>query len=175
MGSQRFVFAVTRSQLNRRKSARSPNDVRSRFPLRQTGKGRDCARDSDRRCVRRFCFERTNGARPAISSFTASPSWVTAGQSATLSWSVSGVTSLSVDGLGAVTGSSAQVTPAADTTYVLTASNEFGSTQRRRRLRCSGRRRPGSRQCRRSECELRRGDYLTFSARARHGATPPRV
>jgi len=69
------------------------------------------------------------GPRPAISSFTASPSWVTAGQSATLSWSVSGVTSLSVDGLGAVTGSSAQVTPAADTTYVLTASNEFGSTQ----------------------------------------------
>jgi hypothetical protein len=69
------------------------------------------------------------GPRPAISSFTASPSWVTAGQSATLSWSVSGATSLSVDGLGAVTGSSAQVTPAADTTYVLTASNEFGSTQ----------------------------------------------
>src|SRR6266853_5004 len=69
------------------------------------------------------------GPRPAISSFTASPSWVTAGQGATLSWSVSGATSLSVDGLGAVTGSSAQVTPAADTTYVLTASNEFGSTQ----------------------------------------------
>jgi hypothetical protein len=69
------------------------------------------------------------GPRPVISSFTASPSWVTAGQSATLSWKVSGATSLGVDGIGAVTGSSVQVTPAADTTYVLTASNEFGSTQ----------------------------------------------
>ena len=66
---------------------------------------------------------------PTISSFAANPSWVTTGQSSTLSWSVSGATSLRVDGLGAVTGSSVQVTPAADTTYVLTASNEFGSTQ----------------------------------------------
>jgi hypothetical protein len=69
------------------------------------------------------------GAAPVIASFDANPSWVTTGQSSTLVWSVSGATSLSIESLGAVTGASAQVTPAADTTYVLTATNEFGSTK----------------------------------------------
>jgi hypothetical protein len=64
-----------------------------------------------------------------IASFLANPSWVTTGQSSTLVWSVRGATSLSIDRVGAVTGASFRVTPAADTAYVLTATNEFGSTQ----------------------------------------------
>ena len=66
---------------------------------------------------------------PVIQSFSASPSWLTSGGSATLKWSVTGATSLSLSNVGAVSGTSAQVTPVADTTYVLTATNQFGSTQ----------------------------------------------
>jgi hypothetical protein len=68
-------------------------------------------------------------AAPVITSFMASPAWVTTGNSSTLKWTVSGATSLSIDSLGPVSGASVQVTPAADTTYVLTATNQFGSTQ----------------------------------------------
>src|SRR6516225_2002127 len=70
-----------------------------------------------------------SGQAPVIESFAASPSWVTAGESATLKWSVTGAESVSLSPAGTVAGSSAQVTPTADTTYVLTASNQFGSTQ----------------------------------------------
>ena len=66
---------------------------------------------------------------PTISAFAAQPSWVTTGQSTVLSWTVSGATTLSISGVGTVSGSSVAVTPALDTDYVLTASNEFGSTQ----------------------------------------------
>jgi hypothetical protein len=66
---------------------------------------------------------------PVIASFTLSPSWMTTGQTATLKWSVSGATSLTVDPIGAVTGTSTQVTATADTNYVLTATNQYGSTQ----------------------------------------------
>jgi len=66
---------------------------------------------------------------PTISSFAAQPSWVITGQGVTLRWAVSGATKLSISGVGAVSGSSVQVSPAADTTYVLTASNDSGSTQ----------------------------------------------
>jgi hypothetical protein len=67
---------------------------------------------------------------PTISSFTASPASIApfAGRgSATLSWSVSSATSLSINGLGAVIGNSIQVTPSQTTTYTLTASNAQGS------------------------------------------------
>src|SRR5438105_4155834 len=44
--------------------------------------------------------------KPAINSFTASPSVISDGQSSTLSWSVTGATSLSINhGVGDVTGS----------------------------------------------------------------------
>jgi len=66
---------------------------------------------------------------PVIQSFTASPSWVTAGGNATLRWSVTGASSLTLSSVGAVSGTSTPVTPGADTTYVLTATNQFGSTQ----------------------------------------------
>lgn len=65
---------------------------------------------------------------PVVQSFTASPLTVTAGQSSTLSWSVTGATSVSIDnGVGAPTANSVSVTPAATTTYTLTAVNGAGS------------------------------------------------
>jgi hypothetical protein len=69
------------------------------------------------------------GQAPVIQSFTASPSWVTAGGGTTLKWSVTAADSVSLSPGATIAGSSAQVTPATDTTYVLTASNAFGSTQ----------------------------------------------
>jgi len=66
---------------------------------------------------------------PAISAFSASPAQVQPGQSVTLSWTVQGATSLTISpGVGSVDGlSSRAVTPAASTTYVLTAANPSGS------------------------------------------------
>jgi hypothetical protein len=67
-------------------------------------------------------------ASPVISSFTANPTSIQAGQSSTLNWSVSGATSLSIaPGVGLVTGSSVSVSPSATTTYTLTATNTGGS------------------------------------------------
>jgi len=66
---------------------------------------------------------------PVISSFSATPASITAGQATTLSWSVSGATSLSLDNaIGDVTGSTTRsVSPTASTTYVLTARNSAGN------------------------------------------------
>jgi hypothetical protein len=67
------------------------------------------------------------GAAPSISSFTATPTSVSAGGSATLTWSVSGASYLIVSPqLGAVRGTSASVTPAQTTTYTLYATNQYG-------------------------------------------------
>jgi hypothetical protein len=68
-------------------------------------------------------------APPTIASFTANPPTIQAGQSSTLSWSVSDATSLNIDnGVGTVTSSgSRSVSPAASTTYTLTATNSAGS------------------------------------------------
>ena len=72
-----------------------------------------------------------NGPPPApvITSFTANPTTVTAGQSTTLSWTTSGATAVSIDnGVGDVTNrTSIVVTPPQTTTYLLTASGS-GST-----------------------------------------------
>jgi hypothetical protein len=66
---------------------------------------------------------------PTITSFTANPGSVPPGQSSTLSWSVSGATSLSIaPGPGTVAGTSVSVTPSATTTYTLTATNSVGSS-----------------------------------------------
>ena len=70
-----------------------------------------------------------NGATPAapprIPAFGATPATVRGGQSATLSWTTSGATSVVIDnGVGAQpTSGSTTVTPAQTTTYTLTASN----------------------------------------------------
>ncbi len=70
-----------------------------------------------------------SGTAPVISSFAASPASIAPGASTTLTWSVSGATSLSLDhGIGTVTGAtSAPASPSATTTYTLTATNASGS------------------------------------------------
>lgn len=70
----------------------------------------------------------TPGAQPSISSFNAEPSSISAGESANLSWNVSGATTITIDqGIGnvALTGTRA-VAPTTTTTYTLTASSSAG-------------------------------------------------
>ena len=70
------------------------------------------------------------GQAPGIQSFTASPSGsVHAGTPVTLSWSATNASYLIVSPqVGAVRGTSVNVTPTATTTYTLYAANEFGRT-----------------------------------------------
>jgi len=71
-----------------------------------------------------------SGTPPEITSFTASPSLISApGEAVTLSWAVSGaVTGFSIDqGVGAVSGTRTVVNPTATTIYTLTAMNGSGS------------------------------------------------
>jgi hypothetical protein len=68
---------------------------------------------------------------PSIASLTAAPSAIIAGQSSTLSWTVSGSQPLSLaidNGIGSVSGTSTTVRPTVPTTYTLTATNSLGST-----------------------------------------------
>jgi hypothetical protein len=67
------------------------------------------------------------GAVPAIASFTASPTTVSAGANVTLSWSAAGASYFDVTPqVGAIRGNSVVVTPSQTTTYTLNATNEFG-------------------------------------------------
>jgi peptidoglycan-associated lipoprotein len=70
--------------------------------------------------------------RPVINSFTIEPSTIDRGQSASLRWSVSNATDMSIDhGIGAVQSQGQrQVFPAATTTYVLTVNGPGGSDTR---------------------------------------------
>jgi hypothetical protein len=63
-------------------------------------------------------------------TLSVSPTSLTTGQSATLTWTTSGAVSLSIDqGIGTVAASGSQiVSPAGTTTYTLTATNVSGST-----------------------------------------------
>jgi hypothetical protein len=76
------------------------------------------------------CSSHSGGGSPApiIASFTARPASVATGVFTTLSWMVTSATALSIDqGVGNVTGrSSVSVSPAADTTYTLTAEGPGG-------------------------------------------------
>jgi peptidoglycan-associated lipoprotein len=69
---------------------------------------------------------------PSIYAFTAEPSTIERGQSATLSWEVSDATDIEVGpGIGAVAArGSRQVYPSDTTTYTLTAKGPGGSTSR---------------------------------------------
>ena len=73
----------------------------------------------------------TTPAAPVVAQFSAEPSTIQRGQSATLRWEVSGeATSVSINqGIGTVrsTGSQ-QVSPSSSTTYTLTASGPGGTT-----------------------------------------------
>ncbi len=67
------------------------------------------------------------GSAPAISSFTASATSVTAGTAVTLSWQAAGASYYLVNPqVGPVRGNSVVVNPSATTTYTLAATNEFG-------------------------------------------------
>jgi hypothetical protein len=72
-----------------------------------------------------------SGNAPTISSFGANPSTITSGSSATLSWSTSGATAISISP-GNFTSSqpsgSTSVSPTTTTTYTLTATNAAGSS-----------------------------------------------
>ena len=72
----------------------------------------------------------TSSQAPVISSFDADPSTIAAGESSTLSWSVVGATTVSIDqGIGnvALAGRRA-VVPSATTVYTLTATNAAGGS-----------------------------------------------
>jgi hypothetical protein len=76
-----------------------------------------------------FITKSATSAAPVIQSFSANPASIAPGQASTLAWSVTGATSLSLSpGIGAVTGSSQVINPAATTEYTLTATNAHGST-----------------------------------------------
>jgi hypothetical protein len=69
------------------------------------------------------------GPSPTISSFSANPSTVSAGQPVTLSWSVTNSTYNIIDPTaGPVRGTSVVVNPSATTTYTLYTTNQFGRT-----------------------------------------------
>jgi len=70
------------------------------------------------------------GTGPAIGSFIATPSSIPAGQSSTLSWTVTGSPTPTVSispGVGQVSGSSVNVSPSVTTVYTLTAVNSAGT------------------------------------------------
>lgn len=68
------------------------------------------------------CSPSGGAGAPQIDSFSATPASISAGQKTTLAWTVKGADSVSLDnGLGVQAGSSVDVTPAATTTYTLTA------------------------------------------------------
>ena len=67
------------------------------------------------------------GPAPGILSFTADPATASAGQSVTLSWSVSDSEyNIISPTVGAVRGTSIVVTPSATTTYTLYSTNQYG-------------------------------------------------
>ncbi len=63
---------------------------------------------------------------PQITSFMASPSWITAGQSSTLTWTSTDGTTASIDGTPVALNGSVGVKPGTSTTYTLTVSNSAG-------------------------------------------------
>ena len=66
---------------------------------------------------------------PAIASFTTDDGYLSPGQSATLSWQVTGADSLAISpDVGVVTGTSVVVSPTQTTSYTLTATNAVGSS-----------------------------------------------
>jgi len=69
------------------------------------------------------------GGAPTINSFTANPTSITAGQSATLSWNISNASAVNINNSGPLAAVSGEyvVTPSATATYTITASNSAGS------------------------------------------------
>ncbi len=63
---------------------------------------------------------------PVIASFSASAATITNGESTALTWSVMNATTLSISGIGIVTGTTKVVNPTVTTTYTLTATGIGG-------------------------------------------------
>ncbi|MFN7922819.1 MAG: OmpA family protein [Bryobacteraceae bacterium] len=70
------------------------------------------------------------GPRPQIVQFSASPVQIVEGDSSTLTWRVMGANTVTIDqGIGKVDPNGSQkVTPANNTVYTLTATNDFGTS-----------------------------------------------
>jgi hypothetical protein len=69
-------------------------------------------------------------AKPMISEFGAEPTNITAGETATLQWRVSGSASVRIEpDIGIVTGTSVTVSPQTTITYTLIATNAAGETR----------------------------------------------
>jgi hypothetical protein len=69
------------------------------------------------------------GPSPAIASFTANPTSISAGQPVTLSWSVTNAEyNIITPQVGPVRGTSVVIVPSATTTYKLESTNQYGRT-----------------------------------------------
>ena len=66
---------------------------------------------------------------PVVAEFTASPNTIRSGDTSTLSWRLQGASSFKIEpDPGNIEGNSVDVTPDDTTKYVITATNDFGST-----------------------------------------------
>ena len=69
------------------------------------------------------------GEAPRVVNFAANPTTITAGQASTLTWSVDNADTVTITTLGTVAArGSSDVRPTTTTTYTLTATNRFGSS-----------------------------------------------
>ena len=79
------------------------------------------------------CFWQSgDGSKPGIVAFTATPATIGSGQSTILMWNVTNATSIQIDqgvGSGLATAGTISVSPAANTTYKLTAANASGTSE----------------------------------------------
>jgi hypothetical protein len=66
------------------------------------------------------------GNPPAISSFSASSTTISAGAQVTLNWSATNDSYDFIDKIGGVHGTSATVSPSATTTYTLNTTDQYG-------------------------------------------------
>jgi len=76
------------------------------------------------------CAPTPTSGTPTIVAFSASPSGITSGESATLLWNITNATSVQIDqgvGSGLAVAGTISVSPSGTTTYTLTASNSAGS------------------------------------------------
>ena len=81
----------------------------------------------------------STGSRPGIVAFSISPSSLSSGGSATVSWDIYNATSVYIDhGIGNVSASgSTTIYPTASATYTLTAQNAYGATSAARNVTVS--------------------------------------
>jgi hypothetical protein len=81
------------------------------------------------RAVARVRVRPRSSSSPTVRSFAAAPASIVQGQSATLSWDMSGGGTVSIaPDVGTVAGTSVVVSPTVTTTYTLSAENSAGST-----------------------------------------------